>query len=61
VRVVNAFQDPDLFWALKGGGGTFGVITGLTLRTPDLPDYLGAVYATVTAASTPLTAPWPRR
>ncbi len=52
VRVVNAFQDPDLFWALKGGGGgTFGVVTRFTLRTHDLPDYLGAVYATVTAAS----------
>jgi len=52
VRVVNEFQDPDLFWALKGGGGgTFGVVTRFTLRTHDLPDYLGAVYATVTAAS----------
>jgi FAD/FMN-containing dehydrogenase len=52
VRVVNAFQDPDLFWALKGGGGgTFGVVTRFTLRTHELPDYLGAVYATVTAAS----------
>jgi len=52
VRVVNQFQDPDLFWALKGGGGgTFGVVTRMTLRTHDLPDYLGAVYATITAAS----------
>jgi FAD/FMN-containing dehydrogenase len=52
VRVVNAFCDPDLFWALKGGGGgTFGVVTRLTLRTHELPDYLGAVDATVTAAS----------
>jgi FAD/FMN-containing dehydrogenase len=52
VRVVNAFQDPDLFWALKGGGGgTFGVVTRFTLRTHDLPDYFGAVYAMVTAAS----------
>ncbi len=51
VRVVNAFQDPDLFWALKGGGGTFGVITRVTLRTHELPDYFGAVNATITAAS----------
>ncbi|HLI03831.1 MAG TPA: FAD-dependent oxidoreductase, partial [Terracidiphilus sp.] len=31
VRVVNEGRDPDLFWALKGGGGgTFGVVTRLT-------------------------------
>ena len=52
VRVVNAFQDPDLFWALKGGGGgTFGVVTRFTLRTHELPDYLGIVSAVITAAS----------
>jgi FAD/FMN-containing dehydrogenase len=52
VRVVNAFQDPDLFWALKGGGGgTFGVVTRFTLRTYPLPDYLGLVSAVITATS----------
>jgi FAD/FMN-containing dehydrogenase len=52
VRVVNAFQDPDLFWALKGGGGgTFGVVTRFTLATHDLPDYFGAVTATISATS----------
>ena len=52
VRVVNAFQDPDLFWALKGGGGgTFGVVTRFTLRTHPLPDYLGLVSAVITGAS----------
>jgi FAD/FMN-containing dehydrogenase len=51
-RIVNAFQDPDLYWALKGGGGgTFGVITQLTLRTHDLPAHIGAVNALVTATS----------
>jgi FAD/FMN-containing dehydrogenase len=52
VRIANAAQNPDLFWALKGGGGgTFGVVTRLTLRTHPLPDYFGAVFATITAAS----------
>jgi len=42
VRVVNAAQDPDLLWAFKGGGGgTWGVVTRLTLRTHDLPKYFG--------------------
>jgi FAD/FMN-containing dehydrogenase len=52
VRVVNAVRDPDLFWALKGGGGgTFGVVSRLTLRTHPLPNYFGEVQATITAAS----------
>ena len=37
-------QDPDLFWALKGGGGgTFGVVTRLTLATHELPATFGGV------------------
>jgi FAD/FMN-containing dehydrogenase len=52
VHVVNAHQEPDLFWALKGGGGgTFGVVTRLTLRTHDLPSNFGAVRWTVQAKS----------
>ena len=40
-RIVNAAQEPDLFWALKGGGGgTFGVVTRLTLATHELPENL---------------------
>ena len=52
VRIVNQVQDPDLFWALKGGGGgTFGVVTRLTLRTHDLPANFGLVHLSITAAS----------
>lgn len=52
VRIVNACNDPDLFWALKGGGGgSFGVITRLTLRTHELPDFFGAVNATIESNS----------
>ncbi|KAL2832074.1 hypothetical protein BDW59DRAFT_157535 [Aspergillus cavernicola] len=34
--VANEYQHPDLFWALRGGGGgTFGVVVDVTLRTFD--------------------------
>ncbi len=52
IRIVNAAQHPDLFWALKGGGGgTFGIVTRLTLRTHELPATFGAVRLTVEANS----------
>ena len=52
VRVVNACTDPDLFWAIKGGGGgTFGVVTRLTLRTHDLPKFLGYAGGKIKARS----------
>ena len=44
VRVVNACQDADLLWALKGGGGgAFGVVTRVTLRTYAPPNLVGIV------------------
>ena len=52
LRTVNACSDPELFWALKGGGGgSFGVATSLTLKTHDLPEFLGGVSMTIKARS----------
>jgi FAD/FMN-containing dehydrogenase len=52
VRIANACNHPDLFWAIKGGGGgTFGVITRLTVRTRELPETFGAVSGAIHAAS----------
>ncbi len=31
-RRVDADHDPDLFWALRGGGGSYAVVTALELR-----------------------------
>jgi FAD/FMN-containing dehydrogenase len=51
-RIANVCTNPDLFWALKGGGGgSFGVVTRLTLQTHDLPEFFGAAFITVKAAS----------
>jgi FAD/FMN-containing dehydrogenase len=52
VHIANACTNPDLFWAIKGGGGgTFGVVTKLTLRTHELPPLFGGALLTIKAAS----------
>lgn len=50
VLIANACTNPELFWALKGGGGgSLGVITRVTLRTFDLPNIFGSVSGRIKA------------
>jgi FAD/FMN-containing dehydrogenase len=45
VRQVDAEGEPDLFWALRGGKGALGVITGMTVDLLPLWEiYGGGVY-----------------
>jgi FAD/FMN-containing dehydrogenase len=51
IRTANTWNDPDLFHALRGGGGgTFGAVTRVVLRTHPLPATIGAMIFDVTAA-----------
>jgi hypothetical protein len=52
IRIANACTNADLFWAMKGGGGgSFGIVTKLTLKSHNLPNFFGAVNATIKANS----------
>lgn len=50
--VANQCQNQDLFWAIRGGGGgTFGVVTKMTIKTHTLPKTLGVIMGKIKANS----------
>lgn len=45
LRRVSAQSDPDLFWALRGGGGSFGVVTSVEFELLEIAEvYAGAMF-----------------
>ena len=45
VLQVDEESDPDLFWALRGGGGNFGVATSFTYRVHPVSQITGGLIA----------------
>jgi FAD/FMN-containing dehydrogenase len=43
IRTVDAEREPDLFWALRGGGGNFGVVTRLQFRLHEVGTVVGGM------------------
>ncbi len=52
VRTVNEFSEPELFFGVRGGGGgTYGIVSRVTLLMHPIPDTVGLITGEIKATS----------
>jgi FAD/FMN-containing dehydrogenase len=57
LRVIDAESDPDLFWAIRGGKGNFGVVAEIEFGLVPVTDiYAGSVFFSASSAADVLHA-----
>ena len=58
VRRASAEENPALFWGLRGGKGTLGIVTAVELDLPSLPEFLGGCVYFGGADVAPVARAW---
>ncbi|KAF4449047.1 hypothetical protein F53441_7697 [Fusarium austroafricanum] len=54
ILTINEDNHPDLFWAMRGGGGsTFGVLTSITMKVYKTPKITASAFTIGTSADAP--------
>lgn len=61
IRHVDGEESPDLFWAIRGGGGNFGVVTGLHLRLHPVDSVIGGMLVLPATPKVIADFAWPHR